>query len=183
MLKRFAISFLLLALSAHGQTPAPFTLTPPANAPVTYASGVGVVFSVPVTVTQTANSITFTWGAVPPVPPIPTPVPVQTGNLYVLALFDKTIAPTAAQAAVQASATVGPALAALTTAASTTWAVGDVASPAFMGWVADAKAAGIPALVILSVDQNNKGTLVEAVPLPTPESAVIAEVKKVRGLP
>lgn len=169
---------------ARGQTPA-FTLTPPTGQPVSYAAGLALSFSVPVTITQTANSITITWGAIPPTPPNPpdppTPV-VQTGNLFVFALGDQSgPAPSAAEAAIQASKTIGPALAALSTTATTTWASGDVSSPVFSAW-ASSKIAGKVTLIVLSVDQANKGTLVEAIPLPTPESAVISEVKKLRGV-
>jgi hypothetical protein len=103
--------------------------------------------------------------------------------LFVLALFDKTVPLTPAQQAVQHSATLGASVAALSTTAKTTWAVGDVSSPALATWVPDARTAGLPAIVILAVDAANKGAKVEAIPLPADEALIIAEIKKIRGIP
>ena len=134
-------------------------------------------------VTQTATSITITWSGPTPTPPPPTPppTPAPTGPLYAVVIFDAkaTTQPTADQSAVQKSTTIAKALAQY----SCTWSVGDVASPAFASWAPAAVKAGIPALVILEVDSNGKGILVEAVPLPATgtEAAIVAEVKKTRG--
>lgn len=166
-------------LAAAGPIPLPIPFTGPAGEYTLQVTAVG-----PATVSRTANSVTISWGTPTPPPPQPQPPPVtQTGDLYILALFDETKALTPAQQAVHDSTTLGPALTALTPAVKTTWVVGDVASPAFSTWAKAAQEVGIPAFVVIAVGPNNVGTQVgKAVPIPNTEAEVVAFIKTLRGL-
>lgn len=176
-----AMAILAMGASVHGQGTPVFTY-PAGQYVVSFPISSPVVG--PFVVTQTATSITVSWGSGPvppvPIPPVPTP---QTGDLFVLALFDKTLPTTPTQQAIQHSATLGTSLSALSATAKTTWTVGDVSSPALATWVPDARTAGLPAIVVLAVDAANKGTKIEAIPLPSDEVSIVAEIKKIRGMP
>jgi hypothetical protein len=175
------VATLVMGTLAYGQSTTVITY-PPGQYVVSFPVSSPVVG--PFVVTQTATSITVSWGPGPvppvPVPPVPSP---QTGDLFVLALFDKTAPLTPAQQAVQHSTTLATSLAGLSATAKTTWAVGDVSSQALSTWVPDARTAGLPAIVILAVDAANKGAKVEAIPLPSDEASIVAEIKKIRGIP
>ena len=172
---------------ARGQAPA-FTLTPPAGSPVSYAAGLALSFSVPVTITQTGNSITITWGAVPPGPtPIPTH-PASTippnwqGNLFMIAFFDATQVTPPAQLAIQTSGTIGPAIAAVLPSATSKWVATDVGNLTYQTWK-PGPGIPIPALVVIATDAAGKSVGFEAIALPATEAAIVAEIKKVRGMP
>ena len=166
-------------LAASGPVPIPIPFTGPAG-----EYKIQVVTVGPTTTSRTANSVTISWGTPTPPPPQPQPPPVtQTGDLYILALFDEMKALTPAQQAVHDSTTLGPALTALTPAVKTTWVVGDVASPAFASWAKAAQEVGVPAFVVIAIGPNNVGTQVgKAVPIPNSETEVISYIKTLRGL-
>jgi len=187
-LSRLVSLVLLVAVvpTSRGQAPAPFSLVPAPGGAITYSAGATVTFTVPVVVTQTATSVTFTWSLTPPVPPNPpTPVPIQSGDLFILAVFDPTVPATPAQQAIRASSTIAGSLKATSATAKTTWVAADVTNPTYAAWMVDAKALGLPAVVVIAVDASNKGTVVQgagfSIPPNATEADVVAAVKKIRG--
>lgn len=180
-----AVGLATCSLSAYGQS----------SPVITYPAGVySVQFAVPTpfagpfVISQTATSITISWGAAPvppvpvpptPPPPTPTPVPIPVSTpVYVAMVHDKTQTLPASQEALKTSTTISTAVKAL----NGIWACVDVASPVFTDWVAEAKAVGLPALMVINVDATNHGTKFEAVPLPASgEPGVMIELNRLRG--
>lgn len=169
-----------LILTTPGPIVLPFPWTGPAG---TFA------FTAPsaVTVTQTSNSITFTWGAMPPPvpPPTPTPTPITT-HLYALAVFDSTN--NTANDAQKAIDQVNLPFVADLKALNCDFAFCDKSSSDFSTWIpskfSDGSPVTWPALVIISVNPGtNAGEQIEAIPLSTDGSlGVITEVKKLRTI-
>lgn len=165
-------------LSAAGKLNFPSPYTGPAG---TY----NVTVPGPVTITQTSTSLLFTWGTPPtpippaPIPPSPTPI---TSHLYALTIFDSANdLSTLDQKALKTSSTIVPALKAL----NCDFVFCDKSSEAFATWIptkfSDGSPVTFPVLQIISVDTGtNVGDQVEAITLPTNETAVIAEVNKLR---
>jgi hypothetical protein len=187
-MRRALSILLLLALSpaSWGQAP---VVTPPAG-PVTYPAGTWTLtFAAPVTITQTANSITLTWGALPPTPtPTPTPVPPAStippnwkGDLFIIGFFDSSLAPTADQKLVQGSGTIAGSLTALAPTATTKWVASDLTNGTYSHW-APAKGTAAATLVVIATNAANQNLGSETIPLPANEAAVIAEIKRIRGV-
>lgn len=96
-----------------------------------------------------------------------------------MAFYDRSgPVPAPGQSALQASKTVGPELKAL----NAQWAVVDVSTATVQSWVKDARAAGIPALIVAVQGPGSKALAFEAIPLPADENGVIAEIKRIRGV-
>jgi len=186
-LANMAVAVLLWASTAVGQT-APFTLTPPAGSPVSYAAGLALTFSVPVTIAQTGNSITITWGTTP-TPPTPTPPvpPVSTipanwkGDLFIIAFFDPSVPQTADTKAVQSSTTIAASLTALAPTVNTKWIATDMKNETYAQWRPPVGQAAAT-FVAIATNGANENLGNEKIPLPTPESAIVAEVKRIRGI-
>lgn len=157
--------------------PGPVTLTPPWNgAPGNYA----VVIPGPVVVTSTPNSITFTWGAGPPVPPGPTPpppAPVETAHLWVVAVFDTDELQNLhqGQIALHTSTTIKSALKAL----DADWLEFSTKNPESARFAA--LISTLPGAIVLKKGPDGKGLPVGDPLKLTDEAAVVSAISKLRG--
>jgi hypothetical protein len=201
---RGLICLLLLCTATSGQT---VTISGPAGiytSTSTLASGGPITLQSPwsgpagtyqitlpanATVNQASNSVTITWGngptpqpPLPPAPPGPTPLlPVtpMSASLAIVCVFDRAGPPVSStQTAIQSSKTIAGALKPL----NATLVCVDVTTKTMQDWIKDARAAGIPALLVMVMGTGNKALAFEAIPLPIDEAGVIAEIKRIRGL-
>lgn len=126
----------------------------------------------------------------PPVvtpPPAPAPsgpavsIPVLTGQVFMLAVYDSTKAssyPPAQQAILLPPEKGGSAsIAAALKAREIFWRPRDQSDPGLKDWVADAQAKGLPAVVVI----GDAGKTSFVVPLPADGTGVLELAKKIRG--
>lgn len=166
-------------LSASG----PVTLSSPWIGPLGQYT---ITVPSPVTVSQTANSVTFSWAVGPnpppgpsPVPPGPPPVPPATGHLWVVPVYEYDVLATVppGQQAIRVSTTIGSSL----TGLDSTFREYDQNNPTISSWSSSWSKISLPALVVIAKDSTGKGTLVEALPLPADEASLVSEIKRLRG--
>lgn len=159
-------------LPAHSQATAPTVVICPAG---TYT----LTLANPVTITQTADSITFSWGTNPPPPPPPGPTP--TGHLWIVPVYEydqlQSVPP--GQQAIRTSTTIQAAL----TPLDATFREYDKDNAAISAWSSSWSGITLPVLLVICKDASGKGKLVEAISLPADEASLVAAVKKLRGGP
>ncbi len=167
------LSILCLASTAMAQSPP--AIVYPAGAYTVTTPG-------PTTITYTAASVTFSWVVTPapvPVPPGPVPVavPLLTGHVWALAVYDPAVVLPAAQQAALNSATLK---------ASALLHDVDVqpfksTDASVASWLPHLPKSGLPALLFVQKSVAGTGELAYAVALPGSEVDILSLVNKVRG--
>jgi hypothetical protein len=140
----------------------------------------------PVTIVQFVNdhgtSLIFSWGPKPPVPspqPEPTPPASVQGHLWTIAVYeyDDLAKYPPPQLAMRVSTTMRPSMAEM----DCTWRVYDDDNPAISSWRPALQGIPLPSYLVLAGEEAD-AKVVDKGPLPPDEPAMIAVVKKLRGL-
>lgn len=143
-----------------------------------------ITTSGPTTITQTATSITLSWGPPSPVPPVepPPPVvttvdpPVLTGHVWALAIYDPDVALSDAQKKALSSFD-SKAAGLLLDIDFQGWSVRD---PSVSTWIPKITEK-LPVLIFVQKGSSGIGQLVYQAPLPATSADIVALEKKARG--
>lgn len=175
-MRRFCFPmFLALALPAAAVR----AQTPPV---IVYPAGAYTITTPgPTSITWTATSVTFLWGAVTPVPvppiPPPVPVPVLTGHVWALAIFDPAVTLPASQQAALTSLT----LQASSLLLDVDFQAHKKTDTVVSSWLPHVPDSGLPALLFVQKDPTGKGVLAYTTAFPWSEAASLSLIKQVRG--
>jgi hypothetical protein len=140
----------------------------------------------PVTIVQFVNSagtsLIFSWGPTnpgPTPPVVPPPASVQ-GHLWTIAVYeyDDLAKYPPPQLAMRVSTTMRPSMAEM----DCTWRVYDDDNPAIASWRPALQGIPLPSYLVLAGEEAD-AKVVDKGPLPPDEPAMLAVVKKLRGLP